>query len=53
MTEYETAMLALEVAQGAREQGFLAQAQTALIQTQAELYGDLSIWQPYGIHFWN
>jgi hypothetical protein len=37
MTEYETAMLALEVAQGAREQGFLAQAQTALIQTQAEL----------------
>jgi hypothetical protein len=43
MTEYETAMLALEVAQGAREQGFLAQAQTALIQTQVEILNSTSL----------
>ena len=43
MTEYETAMLALEVAQGAREQGFLNQAQIALIQTQAEILNSASL----------
>jgi hypothetical protein len=43
MTEYETAMLALEVAQGVREQGFLDQAQIALVQTQAEILSSASL----------